>query len=86
MLDCRGVVRIDYMLDGESNTPYVCEINTIPGSFAFYLFEPMGISFKQLTNRLIAVSYTHLSTHGTRLRVASNGRKLAGVLCALVRR
>ena len=57
MLDCRGVVRIDYMLDGESNTPYVCEINTIPGSFAFYLFEPMGISFKQLTNRLIELAF-----------------------------
>ena len=57
MLDCRGVVRIDYMLDGESNTPYVCEINTIPGSFAFYLFEPMGISFKLLTNRLIELAF-----------------------------
>ena len=57
MLDCRGVLRIDYMLDGESNTPYVCEINTIPGSFAFYLFEPMGISFKQLTNGLIELAF-----------------------------
>lgn len=57
MLDCRGVVRIDYMLDGESNTPYVCEINTIPGSFAFYLFEPMGISFKQLVDRLIELAF-----------------------------
>ena len=26
-------------------------------SFAFYLFEPMGISFKQLTNRLIELAF-----------------------------
>ena len=25
--------------------------------FAFYLFEPMGISFKQLTNRLIELAF-----------------------------
>ena len=53
MLDCKGVVRIDYMIDGATGMDYVCEINTIPGSFAFYLFEPMGISFKQLVDRLI---------------------------------
>ena len=53
ILDCKGVVRIDYMIDGATGMDYVCEINTIPGSFAFYLFEPMGISFKQLVDRLI---------------------------------
>ena len=46
MLECKGVVRVDYMIDPETGTLYVCEINTIPGSFAFYLFEPMGISFR----------------------------------------
>lgn len=50
---CKGVVRVDYMLDRASDELYVCEINTIPGSFAFYLFEPMGISFPALADKLI---------------------------------
>lgn len=57
MLDCRGVVRVDYMLDTATDTLYVCEINTIPGSFAFYLFEPMGISFKKLVDRLVEFAF-----------------------------
>lgn len=53
VLECKGVVRIDYMIDRDTNEIYVCEINTIPGSFAFYLYEPMGISYKQLIDKLI---------------------------------
>ncbi len=38
-LDCKGVVRIDYLFDPAEKKLYANEINTIPGSFAFYLFE-----------------------------------------------
>jgi D-alanine-D-alanine ligase len=54
---CKGVVRVDYMLDKASGDLYVCEINTIPGSFAFYLFEPAGLSFRHLVDQL--VGYAH---------------------------
>jgi len=50
-LGCCGVVRIDFILDGE--TVYVNEINTIPGSLSFYLYEPMGIKYKELLDRII---------------------------------
>lgn len=53
MLECKGVVRVDYMIDRMTNQVYVGEINTIPGSFAFYLFEPMGIPFKKLLDNII---------------------------------
>ena len=53
MLECKGVVRIDYMIDRTTNQVYVNEINTIPGSFAFYLYEPMGIPFRELIDRLV---------------------------------
>ncbi|MEI3429377.1 MAG: hypothetical protein V8Q82_09230 [Christensenellales bacterium] len=33
-LDCKGVVRIDYMLT-KNDELYITEINTIPGSMAF---------------------------------------------------
>ena len=52
-LDMKGVVRIDYIIDKATNTLYVNEANTIPGSFAFYLFEPMGIKYSELIDTLV---------------------------------
>lgn len=46
-----GVVRIDYLY--HNGKLYVNEINTIPGSFAYYLFSDMGINFKKLLRILI---------------------------------
>jgi len=57
MLECKGVVRIDYMIDEADGAVYVNEINTIPGSFAFYLFEPMGISYTKLIDRLVEYAF-----------------------------
>jgi D-alanine-D-alanine ligase len=38
-LGCAGVVRIDFMMDLRSGKLYFNELNTIPGSLAFYLWE-----------------------------------------------
>lgn len=54
MLDCKGVVRIDYMFDKASGKTYITEINTIPGSLAFYLWEYDGLSYTRLIDRMIA--------------------------------
>ncbi|MGI6150683.1 MAG: D-alanine--D-alanine ligase family protein [Christensenellales bacterium] len=53
-LDCKGVVRIDFLYDTKNDKLYANEINTIPGSFAFYLWEPLGIPYSELIDRLIA--------------------------------
>ena len=53
MLDCKGVVRIDYMLDGDDSL-YITEINTIPGSMAFYLWNQAGLPYPKLIDRLVA--------------------------------
>jgi D-alanine-D-alanine ligase len=53
VLDCAGVSRIDFLMEKETMKVYVNEINTIPGSIAFYLWEPQGMPFKSLTDRLI---------------------------------
>ena len=53
MMDCKGVVRIDYMFDKNSEKLYITEINTIPGSLAFYLWENAGVSYKELIDRMI---------------------------------
>ncbi len=57
MLECKGVVRIDYMIDESKGEVYVNEINTIPGSFAFYLFEPLGIPYPQLIDKLVEYAF-----------------------------
>ncbi len=38
-LELSGVVRVDYLYDLDTNTLYVNEINTIPGSLAYFLFK-----------------------------------------------
>ena len=53
LMDCKGVVRIDYMFDRESEKLYITEINTIPGSLAFYLWENAGMSYEKMIDRLI---------------------------------
>jgi D-alanine-D-alanine ligase len=52
-LGCNGVARIDFMIDEDNGSLYFNEINTIPGSLAFYLWEPIGMPYKELLNRLI---------------------------------
>lgn len=49
--EIKGVVRVDYLYDG--NNLYVCEVNSIPGSLAFYLFKNRDISFKKLILDLV---------------------------------
>ena len=44
LFDCKGVVRVDFLLDEKSRTLYANEINTIPGSLAFYLFKDVKFS------------------------------------------
>ncbi|MGN1222564.1 MAG: D-alanine--D-alanine ligase family protein [Christensenellales bacterium] len=49
--DLSGCVRIDYIVkDGEV---YVNEINSIPGSLAYYLFERENLSFSEIIDLLI---------------------------------
>lgn len=55
-LCCSGVARIDCMIDGDTGEIYVNEINTIPGSLSFYLWEEIGMSFRQEMDELIALA------------------------------
>lgn len=55
-LGCNGVSRIDFMIDEETDTVYLNEINTIPGSLSFYLWEPLGVPYKELLDRMIELA------------------------------
>jgi D-alanine-D-alanine ligase len=56
-LGCNGVVRIDFMIDTKTDTVYANEINTIPGSLAFYLWEATGVKYPELIDRLIDLAF-----------------------------
>ncbi len=55
-LGCCGVSRIDFMIDSDSGKLYFNEINTIPGSLAFYLWEGVGISYTELLDRMVELT------------------------------
>ena len=55
-LGCSGVARIDFMMDTETKQIFINEINTIPGSLSFYLWEPLGIKYNELLDRLVSLA------------------------------
>ncbi|HZO51404.1 MAG TPA: D-alanine--D-alanine ligase family protein [Bryobacteraceae bacterium] len=48
-----GIARIDFLLDDRDGRLYFNEINTMPGSLAYYLWEASGVGFDQLVSRLV---------------------------------
>lgn len=56
VLSCHGVSRVDVIMDEDNGEIYVNEINTIPGSLSFYLWEATGIPFDKLMDRLVALA------------------------------
>jgi len=54
-LDLGGSVRIDFLCNGDSGDIWMNEINTVPGSFAYFLWEAANkrISFLDLVSRMI---------------------------------
>ncbi len=60
-LDGRGLARVDFLVDkkdkgAQDGKPYINEINTMPGSIAFYLWTAQGITFPQLIDKLIEIA------------------------------
>ncbi len=55
-LSCDGVARIDFIIDEATGDIFVNEINTIPGSLSFYLWEYSGINFGTLIDKLIDIA------------------------------
>ena len=51
-----GVSRIDFLINKETNDIYVNEINTIPGSLSFYLWDASGKDFVDLLDELIKLA------------------------------
>ncbi len=55
-IDGRGIARIDFLVRPESGEVFLNELNTLPGSLSFYLWEPTGIPPRELVHRLVTIA------------------------------
>ncbi|MAS36027.1 MAG: D-alanine--D-alanine ligase [Anaerolineaceae bacterium] len=64
-VDGSGISRIDFLVKPEENVVYLGEINTLPGSLAFYLWQESGISMTELVHQLVELA---LGAHAEKRR------------------
>jgi D-alanine-D-alanine ligase len=59
-IDCAGMARVDFLLDGDSGALYVNELNTIPGFTTISMYAKMwaasGVAYPVLIDKLIALA------------------------------
>jgi len=56
VLGCNGVSRIDFMMNTATGEIWLNEINTIPGSLSFYLWEPICVPYSKLLDNMISLA------------------------------
>lgn len=52
-LGCSGISRVDFLIDAKTMNIYINELNTLPGTLQFHLWEASGMSREDLVNKLI---------------------------------
>lgn len=72
-----GISRVDFLLDADGKTVFVNEINTMPGSLSYYLWEASGLSFDKLASTLVEGALQRHKTQRETQRVM-NVNLLAG--------
>ena len=84
-VDGRGVARIDYLVKPETSEVYLNEINTMPGSVAFYLWREDGYSTTDVVEKLIklaqdanAVKRRNMYDYKTNLVAVASQRGIKG--------
>lgn len=67
-LGAAGLARLDFLVNANTEEVYFNEINTIPGSFSFYLWEKNEISFDELLKELIEIGLKQHQEKNGRVR------------------
>jgi len=62
-IDAAGIARVDFMVKSDTEEFWITEINTLPGSLSFYLWEKSDVSFSELINRLINLGFERYKEH-----------------------
>ena len=79
-MDCKGVVRIDYMYDTPTDGLFITEINTIPGSLAFYLWNEADLKYAELIDRMVTYALkAHEEKNASNYAFSSNILKEASL-------
>jgi D-alanine-D-alanine ligase len=52
-----GLARIDFLVDIKKKKVFINEINTLPGSLAYYLWEKSGYTFAKMLDKLIELGF-----------------------------
>ena len=72
-----GVIRVDFLLKG--NNLYCNEINTVPGSLAYYLFTDTIKDFSKMLNKIIENSVLNFNKYASkRFTYSSSVLNLSG--------
>ena len=53
LLNCKGVVRFDFLVNDKTQEVYFNEVNTIPGSLSNYLWTKKGYNFEKLLDKIM---------------------------------
>ncbi|MEB2286611.1 MAG: D-alanine--D-alanine ligase [Anaerolineae bacterium] len=68
-VDGRGIARVDFLVREESGEVFLNEINTMPGSLAFYLWQEEGMTPAQVVDELIRLA---LEAHAEKRKTVYN--------------
>ncbi len=72
-IDGRGTARIDFLVQPDSGTIYLNELNTMPGSLAFYLWQEMGMSPREVVHQLVELAKeAHAEKRGSTYNYQTN--------------
>lgn len=63
-----GISRIDFLVNSETQQIFFNEINTIPGSFSFYLWEESNYSMAELMDRMLELAHNKHRRKNSRIR------------------
>lgn len=72
-IDGYGLSRIDFFVNTKTDEIYINEINTIPGSFSFYLWHPEGLEPPQVIDKLIEIAIDVNSAKNKRILSFDSG-------------
>jgi D-alanine-D-alanine ligase len=73
VIGAAGVARVDFLVELNGTHLYLNEINTLPGSLAFYLWEASGVPFDDLVTRVVQIALVqHRNRSATQFTFEAN--------------
>jgi D-alanine-D-alanine ligase len=66
-LNSAGVVRIDFLIDSKNEKVYANEINSIPGSLSFYLWDKTDKDYQELLDDILNIGIRTYKNKGTKI-------------------